>query len=481
MSQGLKDEFQLDSVYVVEALSGDSKVERGTCFLISKDLVLTANHVIKKASLIKIFLTSDDYSSGTYVEAECIYMNEGLDFAILKISDKSQSLSKSVSLFSTKISLDTEVRSCGYPVEKEHYCTPINVRITNTFDHMRSNEYSFEVSQTPNVSRYQGMSGSPIFYQDSCIGLLLAQQGSNTLYAISIKDMLIDESVRNIFDENEVQVSIQQGIEYEPPICPPSPFTYRINCNKGLPNIKGIEIGFSQKQWNVGLFSERIYDWLIDYSLSHKEKSIFKDSQRRAFKHARSKYEKDDLNALGDLCLHIAIRETYSTIPIVNKAFDLRNKNFSCTHVVLNTDQLELWIGASSVCTTLEEAVQVAVDNIKYITSIDSLQNRLIMLTSEIDETWPYKEKLERIADDDLNMDDRFDKIIIPIFIMHNSEIITNYDKNNFTNLLSEKIQECRELLATNITHDLINVKVFYFPALDVNQLNSALAKELNS
>lgn len=475
-------EFNLDSIYIVQCTFSESNTKRGTCFSIGQDLLLTAAHVVSGASSVKVFLTSDAYDADESFLADCIYSNEALDVAILKLPEGTTSTA--MDLYATSVNLDSEVRSCGYPVEKEHYHAPIKVNVTNTFEHMTSREYSFEVSQSSTVSMYSGMSGSPVMYNNHCIGILLVQQGGNTLYAVSTKDFLNDGSIHEIFEDNSVNVVVQEGIGYKAPDCPSSPFNYDLCCNADQPNIKGVDIGFTMKQWNIDVFTESVYDWIVDYCLSHKDKANFTGSKRGLFKYARSHYPADDLNALGDLCLHIAIRESYSTIPVMNKVFDVNNKTFSCTHAVLNFDSIELWIGASSVSTSIEEAVNAAVSNVEYIINIKSLKNRLITLTSEIDDSWPHKDKLERLADSSLDLDERFDKIIIPIFIMHDSDIITNYDKDNFKKLFLQKIKNVRGLLTSRINASLISLidlRVFYFPVSNVNDLNNALLEELNS
>lgn len=482
MSATIIEEFKLDSIFIVESLFPNEKEKRGTCFSISENLILTANHVVAEATSVSVFLSSDDYAAGRSIEATCIHRNEQLDVAILKIADGIAS--NFIELYKTAINLDSEVKSCGYPIEKGYYHAPINVEVTNTFTHMDSKEFSFEVSQSSTVSQYKGMSGSPVLYDGRCIGILLVQQGANTLYSVSTDDFLKDKSIKEIVESGGVEIIAQEGISYNAPPHPDSPFNYCIHCTNDVPSIKGVDIGFTFEQWNISNFAETVYDWVIDYSLSHKDISNFTGSSRSLFKYARANYPATDLNALGDLCLHIAIRESYSTIPIMNKVFDQNNKTFSCTHAVLNFDSIELWIGASSVSTSIEGAVKQATENVEYIANIQSLKTRLYALTSEIDSSWPHKDKLERLADSQLNLEDRFDKIIVPIFIMHDSELITDYDKQNFLSAFHARIQECRELINSEINEGLvklINLRVFYFPVSNINQLNNALIKELNS
>ncbi|MFG0631202.1 Hachiman antiphage defense system protein HamA [Pseudomonas sp. xss_2] len=457
------------------------KATRGTCFSISPNLLLTAYHVISNGGKIKVYFSSDEYDRGQYIYAKCIHWNTDSDFAILEIESSAGNF---IDLYSTGISLDAEVKSCGYPIEKEHYHAPINVRVTNSFENMTSREYSFEVSQSDTISAYQGMSGSPVLYHGLCIGVLLVQQGTNTLYAVSLKDILSDTLANKIITDSIPNIKIQDGINYEPPKHPPSPFKYCINCNIDQPNIKGIDIGFTMKIWNINNLTETVYEWIIDYCLSHKERANFTGVQRSLFKYARANYPGNDINALGDFFLHIAIRDSYNTIPVMNKVFDANNKTFSCTHAILNLDTIELWIGASSVSTNIEDAVKAAIDNIEYIASITTLKHRLYTLTAEIDGSWPHVDKLKRLADSNLSLDDRFDKIIIPVFIMHDSAIIKEYDKNSFIELFKEKIQYCRSIFSGSIKPnliDLIDLRVFYFPVSDISFVHSALLQELNS
>ncbi|KOO57499.1 hypothetical protein WH43_15820 [Rheinheimera sp. KL1] len=482
MTAGALDDYKLDSIYILQTLSNDGHTKRGTCFSVAKDLLLTASHVVEGAKLIKVYLTSDVFAAGQHIEAECIYRNLDIDIAILRLPK--DATSSVLELYSTSVSLDSELKICGYPVEKEHYPAPIKVKVTNSFEHMTSRQYSFEISQSDTVSKYSGMSGSPVLYKHYCIGILLVQQSTNTLYALSTKDLLSDISIREKIEAYGANIIVQEGIDYKAPPCPLSPFKYDIYCNAEHPNIKGVDIGFTMKQWNLGDFAESVYDWVVDYCLSYKDKANFKGSERRLFKYARANYPENNLNALADLCLHIAIRESYSTIPIMNKVFDINRKTFSCTHAVLNFDSIELWIGASSVSANVEEAVSVVVSNIEYILNIKNIKNRLIMLTTEIHDSWPHKEKLERLANSELELEERFDKIIIPVFIMHESEIITKYEKEKFKELFLESIQKFRYLFkleANNRLDNLIDLRIFYFPVSDLIEVNTALLKELNS
>lgn len=476
------EEYRVNSIFILQCES-NNKILRGTCFAISDKVVLTANHnLLDDYKTIKIFTSSDNFSTLNFIEADLIVSNEYMDVAILSVKDSI--FTDFIDLNIVSVNMETQVLSCGYPVEKKHYDAPVKLKVTNTFENTTNREYSFEVSQDDTVSAYKGMSGAPIIYNKECIGVMLVQQAQNTLYAISIKDIIEDELILNKLTESMVVINKTEGFDYKPPPYPElSPFKYCINCNDGEPNIKGIDIGFEFKKWNLQSFVEVLHDWVIDYSLSLKDQKEFRGGYNQLFKHARSQYYIDNKDALADLCLHVAIRETYRTIPIMNKLFDLNNKTFSCTHAVLNIDKLELWIGASSVNNNIEDAVDNSIKNIQYIVDNKSLKNRFIALTNQIDDSWPHKEKLARLADARLSLEEKFDKIIIPVFLMHNSDLINNYDKDNFLKLFKEHINNFRGLIESKFDSDvvdLIDLRVFCFPVSDIEQLNKAFVEEIS-
>ncbi|UYW73156.1 SAVED domain-containing protein [Pseudocitrobacter faecalis] len=80
----------------------------------------------------------------------------------------------------------------------------------------------------------------------------------------------------------------------------------------------------------------------------------------------------------------------------------------------------------------MNEAITSVIENINNLITINEIKNRFLIITSEIDEEWPFKEKLKRLSDNRISIEKRVDKIIIPIFIVNSSDIIKNYNENEF-------------------------------------------------
>ena len=70
----LDEEYKLDSIHIIESFFEDESTasKRGTCFSISKKLLLTAYHVIKGSNDLRIYLSSDSYIDEEHIIANCI-------------------------------------------------------------------------------------------------------------------------------------------------------------------------------------------------------------------------------------------------------------------------------------------------------------------------------------------------------------------------------------------------------------------------
>ncbi|EMC9754146.1 DUF1837 domain-containing protein [Enterobacter cloacae] len=474
------DIYPKGKVYILKSRKGDS-VRRGSCFCISNNLVITAKHTIEENGEYYLYLTPDDYVSDVGIKLNLLnnYNNTQSDFSILECVD--YEFSSFLHAGIVELNIDEEVQVYGFPAEKNQVPAAFTSSICTITQDINTAKHSYEISQTPTVSKYKGMSGSPVLYKGYVIGILIVQQGSNTLHVLSMSD--IYNSLGAGYNFLKIKASLREEIEYMPPIHPDTPFEIFIDCDKSIPNIKGVNIGFEFNEWRKNELIEYSKDWLIDYSLTAQHKKVIGNRPAKQLSEAIKKYPINDLNALGDLFLHMAIRQNHKTIPIVNGVYHVNGDLlFSCSHVVINGGMVELWLGASSIKSTMMDAVNSVIENINNLITVNQIKDRLLLITSEIDEEWPFKDKLKKLSDNTVSIEERFDKIIIPIFIVNSSDIIRKYNKTDFTSKFRAKIDGCRDLLSKGYNNkivQLIDVRVFLFPVDDITSLYDDFKKEL--
>jgi hypothetical protein len=477
----ISTEFQVDSIFILEAADEKNEnINRGTCFAISENLVLTAKHLISNRNIFRCYLTSDDFKNQQFSYLEIIKHDSSWDFAILRLSNKN--LSTFIPLGDVNIPRSTAVKSCGYPIEAGYIHSPIDVYVTNDYSNIHTHEYSFELSQALNVKDYQGMSGSPVLYKGHSIGVLVVQRSSTILKVISIIDIAREISV--LFEELNFQAISKDEIEYSPPYQPKSPFYTRIDCKNDTPNMMALDIGFDRSIWRVNNLIALSREWLIDYALSASVKKSLENRVFSQMEAALELFKEADIDVMSDLFLHIAIRQNYKTIPIVNKVFNTQiGSTFSCSHIVLEKGKIEIWLGVSSIKNNLKDATNKAIDNISALLSHKDIEKRLILITEEMDDSWPFKDKLKKISDSSTPIFQRFDKIVIPIFITHDSQSIQNYDENKFEEDLKNEMNECRLILQQKFSNEIIqllDLKVFIFPVKNTLNLFSQFKKGIS-
>lgn len=474
------DAYPESKVYIIKSQKGES-VRRGSCFCISNSIVITAKHTIEEDGEYCLYLSPDDYISGREIKLKLLtnYNNAQSDFSLLECIG--HDFSSFIHAGIVDLDVDEKVQVFGFPVEKNQVPAAFTSSICTITKDITTAKHSFEIAQVPTVSKYKGMSGSPVLFNGYVIGMLIVQQGSNTLHVLSISEIYNNLGVN--YQHLTLKASLREEIEYTPPVHPDTPFEICIDCDKASPNIKGINIGFEFNEWRRSDLIEYSKDWLIDYSLTAQHKKAIGNRPAKQLTEAIKKYPIDDLDALGDLFLHMAIRQNHKTIPIVNGVYHINGDLlFSCSHVVINGGLVELWLGASSIKQTMVDAISSVLDNINNLITVNEIKNRLIIITSEIDEEWPFKDKLKKLSDNKVSIEERFDKIIIPIFIVNSSDIIKNYNKDEFITKFKAKIDGCRDLLSSNYRNSivsLIDVRVFLFPVDDITSLYNDFKKEV--
>ncbi len=473
----MSSEYNLESTFILKAFDENNNFKKGTCFAISDSLVVSAKHIVVDKTTFQCFLNTDDYVNSNGINLDIFYEDKDLDFVILKTNDNK--FKSYIPIGKIQIQRKESIKICGYPQERaDNLYAPIDTFVDTDFSSTSTSDFCFSVEQCPTVTDYKGMSGSPIMYQGYVVGMLIVQQGDSILYALSsskIFEYLSTVEAINIYDKKE--------IDYVVPEHPSSPFRNQINCSKSLPNIKGLDIGFDYKVWRLNSLVEFAMEWIIDYSLSSAQKESLSNRSTSLYRKAFKNYPIDNINAMSDLFLHIAIRENYKTIPIINKIFDIDgNSIFSTSHVVMNSGDIEIWLGVSSIKNNIHDAVADALQSIASLITLENLNERLVLITQEMDTTWPFTDKLARISDGSIPMSERFDKIIIPIFITYDSDTIKSYEESEFLNNLQTEIDLSRDLIRSDFSNnivDLIDLRVFIFPVNDIEQVHEKFIQEL--
>ncbi len=220
----------------------------------------------------------------------------------------------------------------------------------------------------------------------------------------------------------------------------PKPFfEVRVHQINPLPGLSGLCAGYELGEWRHQQLAGYLMEWLPQFALKHSEvEGLDADNAIRLLAKAASaiytseKYQKR--GELGELLLHVVIRQIFQTIPAISKIFykDSNNdtvKGFDAVHVLLTPEGLELWLGEAKFYESISGAINDVAEELNHHISKNYLRNEFIAISNKLDPAWPFYEKLKLLLDINTSFDEIFQCLRVPVLLTYDSLVLKNYDK----------------------------------------------------
>jgi hypothetical protein len=220
-----------------------------------------------------------------------------------------------------------------------------------------------------------------------------------------------------------------------------------------LPGLTGLCAGYEKGEWRSSQLSEHLMEWLPEFALNWSErKSINHANAVRLIKKSAQNIYKtkkfQNRGEFGELLLHVAIRQSFNTLPAVSKIYykSAHNdtvKGFDAVHVVVNDKDMELWIGEAKFYKNIDNAIRKVVKEINDHTQDDYLRDEFTLITGKIDDKWPQSNKLKKLLDKNTSLDEVFDRACIPVLLTYDSETINSFTSvsTSYINAFESEIQ----------------------------------------
>jgi hypothetical protein len=273
----------------------------------------------------------------------------------------------------------------------------------------------------------------------------------------------------------------------------PAPFLEaRVHRLDLTPGLTGVCAGYEQQEWRCKQLAEHLLEWLPEFALRHSEiEGLGADNAvrltRRAAHTVYTTNRAEGRGELGELLLHVVLRQVFETLPAISKYYykDSANdtiKGFDAVHVVAN-DGLELWLGEAKFYDKIDRAIRDAVKEIRDHTTRDYLRSEFAAIMNKIDKSWPHADKLAKLLDENTSLDEVFDRLCIPVLLTYDSETIAAHDEvsETFLQAFSEEVLSHRETFASKGLPDSLRVHLFLLPLGSKVQLIKAFDERLKS
>jgi hypothetical protein len=239
--------------------------------------------------------------------------------------------------------------------------------------------------------------------------------------------------------------------------------------------------------------ADHLIEWLPDFALKYSELERFGPHNGVALlrEAARSIYTTDkyqNRGELGEILLHIAMRQVFKTAPAVAKFFfkDSANstvKGFDAVHVVATGSSFELWLGEVKFYDDVTAAIADVVKELQAHTKRKYMRDECTLIAKKIDPAWPHADKLKGLLHQNTSMDEIFAAVCIPVLLTYDSATIAAYNAVSaaFEKDLAAEVRKhhksfCSKNLPTNV-----KIHVFLIPLDAKKELVKAFDKRLRS
>lgn len=274
----------------------------------------------------------------------------------------------------------------------------------------------------------------------------------------------------------------------------PKPFLeVRVHELSICPPLTGVCAGYELNKWRSAQLAGHLIEWLPEFALNHSELEAFGPNnavaliaQAAKMVYLSSKFK--NRGEVGEILLHVVLRQVFNTIPAVSKIFykDSSNdtvKGFDAVHVVATQTKLELWLGEVKLYTSIKKAIEDALGEIEKHTARDYLRSEFIAITNKIDPSWPHAEKLKKLLDKNTSLDEVFDCACIPVLLAYDSQMIAKFHNvsQEFKAAFEKEIREYHKSFSIGMDLSKIRVHLILLPMASKKELLECFDARLKS
>ena len=209
--------------------------------------------------------------------------------------------------------------------------------------------------------------------------------------------------------------------------------------------------GFERGEWRNNQLADHVMEWLPEFALNYSELNEIghHNALQMTKKAAKIVYQTEKYGLrgeFGEILLHIAIRQVYSTLPAVSKIYYKSTvnetvKGFDSVHVVRKDKGLELWIGETKFYNDVTKAIYDVSKEIIDHLETDYLKSEFILIKNKIDPEWPEADSLKQLLHENTSLDKVFEQVCIPVLLTYDSTVVQNTkisDRKYKDNILTE-------------------------------------------
>lgn len=265
-----------------------------------------------------------------------------------------------------------------------------------------------------------------------------------------------------------------------------------------VPGLTGLCAGYEKTAWRSEQLSAHLIEWLPEFALTHEEIESLgpQNAVRLLGRAARVIYNTATASPtaramrgeIGEILLHIAIRQVFNSSPAVSKFFfkDSANntvKGFDAVHVVEGAKGLELWTGEVKFYKDIVSAMRDVTAEIDEHLATDYLRSEFALIENKMSESWPHYDAIKKLLDPNTSLDEVFSCMVIPVFLTYESATIGSHQQisDQFRADLEAELLANHKKFAKRNLPSCVRIHAFLFPMHTKQALVDAFDRRLEA
>ena len=258
------------------------------------------------------------------------------------------------------------------------------------------------------------------------------------------------------------------------------------------PSLAAVCAGYEDGRWRAEELARHMFDWLPEFALNQRELRAMSQENavpllRKAASVVYQTKKTKSRGEIGELLLHICLRQVYGTLPAISKIHfkDGPNetvKGFDAVHVVDNDDVLELWLGEVKFYRKIGSAISSVCSELQDHCQHDYLRNEFAAILNKVEPCWPLADKLEELLDPTVSLDDVFARTCFPVLLTYESKVMADYDRASadFRAAFEKEVRKHHGTFSAKVPAEL-EVHLFLLPLHFKDALVLAFDKQLRA
>lgn len=274
---------------------------------------------------------------------------------------------------------------------------------------------------------------------------------------------------------------------------PPEFLKVKTHNLRWTPSLSGLCVGYENGAWRSAQLADHMMEWLPEFALKYSELdlldsgtsvSLLRQASQNVYQSAKFK----NRGEFGELLLHIAVRQTFSSIPAISKIFyktatNDTAKGFDAVHVVGPPEDMELWLGEAKFYDDINRAIRDVAAELQKHTKIDYLRTEFMLIKGKIDGALPHAPALKELLDHRKSLDEVFKRLVVPVLLTYDSTCVARHTEccEAYEAAFKAEMDKHYETFVKTSLPKTVRIHLFLMPLKSKTELVTALDRKLKA